>query len=223
MKKTLFLFILFSISISIYAGDVANFVMLGFSKDANKVAFGFHGVKDKTYQAYAQIYLIDAFTNDFLDNGVFKTSPTKATYAQSSKSVFLALQNRATPYLKKYGISENLQGRPIYSQSEEKEAEKTLIFRDFESNSEYTVVLHSQANNNMESSFYITCDVINANGDKKSYRVGNENITRRGVKSYAIKKVIIDDSASTLVFIIERKENEKGGDSIRYMAEVIKL
>ncbi len=223
MKKALFLFVLLLGITSVYAGDVANLVVLGFSKDASKFAFGFHGVQDKTYQAYANIYVIDAVTNDFLDSGVFKTSPTKTTYAQNSKTTFLALQNRAASYLKKYDISEERLGRPIYSQSEEGESEKNLMFRDFETNSEYTVTLHSKTNNRMESSFYITCDVINSNGNKRSYKVGREDVTRRGVKSYAIKKVIIDGSGSTLVFIIEKKEAENGGDSIRYMAEVVKL
>lgn len=221
MKKTIFLFLLSLNIIAIYAGDIANFVNLGFSKDGSKFAFGIHGVKDKTYQAYSEIYLIDANTNNFLENGVFKTSPTKATYAMDSKTVFLDLQHRASPYLKKYGISQEREGRPIYSQTEETKDDNTLIFRDFETGYEYTVVLHSKNINNTQSSFHITCDVISTNGNKRSYNIGHPDIVRAGTKSYSIKKIIMDNS--TLVFIIEKKEIEKGGDSVRYMAEVIKM
>lgn len=223
MKKSVFLFLLFLNIVAIYAGDIANFVNLGFSNDGNKFAFGIHGVKDKTYQAYAQIYLVDANTNDFLENGVFKTSPTKATYALDSKTVFLDLQHRASPYLKKYGIMQEREGRPIYSQTEQTKDDSILTFRDFETGSQYTVILHSKSVSNTESSFHITCDVIGINGSKRSYKVGHPNIVRNLTKSYSVKKIIIDNSNSTLVFIIEKKEIEKGGDSIRYMAEVIKL
>lgn len=221
MKRATFLFLLSLNIVVIYAGDIANFVNLGFSLDGSKFAFGIHGVKDKTYQAYAQIYLVDAYTNEFLENGVFKTSPTKATYALDSKTVFLDLQHRATPYLKKYGIMQEREGRPIYSQTDETKADSVLMFRDFETGAEYTVILHSKNVGNTQSSFHITCDVISTNGNKRSYNVGHPEIVRAGTKSYSIKKIIIDNS--TLVFVIEKKEIEKGGDSIRYMAEVVKM
>lgn len=223
MKKLFFFFILLLSFKVVYAGDVANFVMLGFSKDGSKMAFGIHGVQDKTYQAYAEIYIIDSFSNDFVSNGVFKTSPTRATYALDSKSVFLSLQNRATPYLKKHSISEENQGRPLYSKTEDNVDERTLIFRDFETNNEYNVTLHSKTDGNMQSSFHITCNVITSNGNKKTYTVGHPEIVRAGTKAYEIKKIIIDGTGSTLIFIIEKKQHEKGGDSVRYMAEAIKL
>lgn len=227
MKRRVF-FVLLCLStivatMTLYAGDVANFVNLGFSADGSKFAFGVHGVKDRTYQAYAQIYLIDAKTNDFLENGVFKTSPTRATYALNSKTVFLDLQHRASPYLKKYGILQEKEGRPLYSQTEETREDNTLIFRDFETGTEYTVVLHSKNVNTTESSFHITCDVITTNGSKRSYKVGHPEVVRKGTKSYSVKKIIIDGTASTLVFVVEKKEHEKGGDSVRYMVEVVKM
>lgn len=205
------------------AGDVSHFVALGFSQDGSKFAFGVHGVQDKTYQAYAQIYIVDSYTNDFLEDGVFKTSPTKTTYSLDSKSVFLALQNRAVPYLKKYDILEERQGRTLYSQREENASEKTLMFRDFQTSNEYTVVLHSQTNGGTNASFYITCDVLNSGGAKRYYKIGNPSITRHGTKAYTIKKIVINSTNSTLVFIIEKKEIDKNGDSIRYMVEVLRL
>lgn len=223
MKKLLFVCMLVSCMFVVSAGDVSHFEMLGFSQDGSKFAFGMHGVQDRTYQAYAQIYIIDAHTNDFLANGVFKTSPTKATYSLDSKSVFLALQNRAVPYLKKYDISQEREGRTLYSQREEAEGEKTLMFRDFQTSSEYTVILHSQGGGNAKASFYISCDVISSGGAKRTYKIGNPSISRHGTKAYTVKKIVIDSTNSTLVFIIEKKEADKNGDSIRYMAEVLKL
>ena len=83
------------------------------------------------------------------------------------------LQHRASPYLKKYGITQEREGRPIYSQTEDTKDDNILMFRDFETGTEYTVVLHSKNISNAQSSFHITCDVINTNGNKKSYNVGH--------------------------------------------------
>lgn len=222
MRKTLIL-LSFLISFSVYAGDVANFVNLGFSPDGTKFAFGQHGVKDGTYEAYAEIYLVDIVSNTFLSDGVFKTSPTKNTYGADSKSVFLALLNRAQPYLTRRNISQSLPGRPLYSQTDENKNDKTLLFRDFETNEEYTVVMHTEKKTSMEASFYITADIIKPDGAKIRKQIGRPEYTRKGVKAYAIKKIFIDNTNSSLVFIIEKKEYDKTGDSIRYMAEVMPL
>lgn len=220
MRKTLvFLFFLFQLAV--YAGDVANFVNLGFSSDGTKFAFGQHGIKDGTYEAYAEIYLVDIASNTFLPSGTFKTSPTKNTYGADSKTVFLALLNRAQPYLARYNISQNLPGRPLYSQTDENKDDKTLMFRDFETNDEYTVIMHLDKKGGMEASFYITADIIKPNGTKIRKQIGRPEYIRSGVKSYSIKKVIVDHTNSSLVFIVEKKEFNKTGDSIRYMAEVL--
>ena len=91
---------------AVYAGDIANFVNLGFSADGTKFAFGQYGLQDKTYRAYAEIYAVDIGTNTFLQNGIFRTSPSKQTEGKESKSTFLALQNRAQAALSKWDISE---------------------------------------------------------------------------------------------------------------------
>lgn len=224
MRKSLILLSLYALfSFSVYAGDVANFVNLGFSPDGKKFAFGQHGIKDGTYEAYAEIYLLDIENNNFLPNGIFKTSPTKNTYGADSKSTFLALLNRAQPYLTRQNISQSFQGRPLYSQTDENKNDKTLLFRDFETNDEYTVIMYMEKKGNMEASFFITADIIKPNGAKIKKQIGRPEYSRKGVKAYSIKKVLIDNTNSAIVFIIEKKEHDKTGDSIRYMAEVMPL
>ena len=106
MRKFYTIIVMAVFAAAVYAGDLANFVNLGFSADGTKFAFGQYGLQDKTYRAYAEIYAVDVGANTFLPNGIFRTSPSKQTEGKESKSTFLALQNRAQVSLSKWGISE---------------------------------------------------------------------------------------------------------------------
>ena len=204
---------------AVYAGDIANFVNLGFSSDGSKFAFGQYGLQDKTYRAYAEIYAVDVAANTFLPNGIFRTSPSKQTEGKESKSTFLALQNRAQVSLSKWNISETRQGRILYAQTESAEGNQTLFFRDFQTSDEYTVVLNTTQKSKTESSFYLTVEKTKPNGTKVKKDVGRPDYVRSGVKNYAVKKILMDDSSRAIIFIIEKKEYSAAGDSFRYMVE----
>lgn len=209
-------------SVCLFAGDVANLVSLGFSPDGMTYAFGEYGVTDKTYRSYAELHIVDVAKNTFVKNGTFKTSPSALTANKDSKSVFLALQNRAGAALAKNKINEKNEGRPIYAQSEKTKEHTNFMFRDFETNYEYTVVLHKKTKG-MDVAFYITVDVVAPDGSKTSYTVGNKDYFRPSVKDYNIKRVLINNNNSALVFIIEKVVRDNTGDCIRYMVETVKL
>jgi len=219
MRKFYMILILAFCTLAAYAGDLANFVSLGFSTDGTKFAFGQYGLQDKTYRAYAEIYAVDVGANTFLPNGIFRTSPSKQTEGKESKSTFLALQNRAQVSLSKWDISETRQGRILYAQTEATEGNQTLFFRDFQTSDEYTVILNTTQKTKTESSFYLTVEKTKPNGTKVKKEVGRPNYVRSGVKNYAVKKILMDDTSRALVFIIEKKERAAAGDSFRYMVE----
>ena len=219
MRKLYMIIIMAAFSAAVYAGDIANFVNLGFSADGTKFAFGQHGLQDKTYRAYAEIYAVDVGANTFLPNGIFRTSPSKQTESKESKATFLALQNRAQLSLSKWGISETRQGRVLYAQTESTEGAQTLFFRDFQTSDEYTVVLNITQKSKIESSFYLTVEKTKPNGTKIKKEIGRPDYVRSGVKNYAVKKILMDDTSRAIVFIIEKKEYSAAGDSFRYMAE----
>lgn len=219
MRKLYMIIVMAIFAVAVYAGDIANFVNLGFSSDGTKFAFGQYGLQDKTYRAYAEIYAVDVAANTFLSNGIFRTSPSKQTEGKESKSTFLALQNRAQVSLSKWGISETRQGRTLYAQTESTEGNQTLFFRDFQTSDEYTVVLNTTQKSKTESSFYLTVEKTKPNGTKVKKEVGRPNYVRNGVKDYAVKKILMDDASRALVFIIEKKEYTAAGDSFRYMVE----
>jgi len=223
MRKLCTIIITAALTAAVYAGDIANFVNLGFSADGTKFAFGQYGLQDKTYRAYAEIYAVDVGTNTFLPNGIFRTSPSKQTEGKESKSVFLSVQNRAQILLSKWDISETRQGRILYVQTEATEGNETLFFRDFQTSDEYTVVLNTTQKSRTESSFYLTVEKTKPNGTKIKTQVGRPDYMRSGVKNYAVKKIIIDDTSRALVFIIEKNEYSPTGSSFRYMVEAVLL
>jgi len=219
MRKLCTVIIMAAFTAAVYAGDIANFVNLGFSADGTKFAFGQYGLQDKTYRAYAEIYAVDIGTNTFLQNGIFRTSPSKQTEGKESKSTFLALQNRAQAALSKWDISETRQGRVLYAQTEATAGNQTLFFRDFQTSDEYTVVLNTAQKSKTESSFYLTVEKTKPNGTKIQKQVGRPDYIRSGVKNYSVKKILMDDSAHAMIFIIEKNEYASSGDSFRYMVE----
>lgn len=221
MRKLCTIIITAALTAAVYAGDIANFVNLGFSADGTKFAFGQYGLQDKTYRAYAEIYAVDVGTNTFLPNGIFRTSPSKQTEGKESKSVFLSVQNRAQILLSKWDISETRQGRILYVQTEATEGNETLFFRDFQTSDEYTVVLNTTQKSRTESSFYLTVEKTKPNGTKIKTQVGRPDYMRSGVKNYAVKKIIIDGTSRALVFIIEKNEYSPTGSSFRYMVEAV--
>ncbi len=223
MRKIRFCIILFFFGLLAYAGDIAIFESLGFSPDGSKFVFAEHGLTDETYRAYAEIYGVDVARNAFLRNGIFKTRPSSETAGKDSNTVFLEVLDRANYALKKWNIQSKNKGRPLFVLTNATINDNTLIFRDFETNDEYVVVLHKNKHSGLAASFYIIVEIIKPNGSKIVKEVGNRNTTRSGVKDYAIKKVLIDDTNTSLVFVIEKHVYNKTGNSIRYMVETLKL
>lgn len=223
MRKPILSFCFFLLFSFIYAGDIANFVNLGFSPDGNYFAFGQHGLTDEDYRGYAEIFCVDVEENGFVPSGTFKISPTVETADKDSKNIFLSLLDRASLTLSKWKINQKNEGRPIYVLNTDTLSEKTLIFRDFETNDEYTVILNKKQKYNLEVSFNISIEIIKPNGSKIIKETGRKDIVRAGVKDYVIKKILIDKTNTSLIFVIEKHMYNKTGNSIRYMIETLKL
>lgn len=223
MRKAMFFLYFFIFAVFVYAGDIANFVNLGFSPDGSYFAFGQHGLTDEKYQSYAEIYCIDVKKNDFLPSGTFKITPTLETTDKDSKNIFLSLQDRSARLLSKFKINTKNEGRPIYVITNETLNDKTLFFKDFETGDDYMVILNKEHKSNMEVSFYINLEITKPNGSKIKKEIGQKGKVRAGVKDYFIKKIIIDNTNSGLVFIIEKHVYDKIGNSIRFMVETVKI
>lgn len=226
MRKTaLAIALILSLS-GAFAGDVANFVNLGFSADGSRFVFGQYGVTDADFRGYADIWCVEVAKNAFLQGGVFSSPPSSATAGRDGSGVFAALQNKAASFLAKNGIDSSRTGRSLYVQTGENAPGSALSFRDFERGTAYAVALTERSEGSgasVRSAFYLTVTVTSKDGSSAKYTVGLPGYLREGVKGYGIRRVLIDDTGKSLAFIIEKRVSSPRGDSVRFMVETLRL
>lgn len=210
---------------ALYAGDVANFVNLGFSADGGAFAFGQYGVTDAEYRAYADIFCVDVAKNDFLPGGRL-SAPQPAKSGKDGKSVFEALQGDSAGFLKKAGIDAANQGRALYVQAEDEPDLKKIEFRDFETGRSFAVTTHALtegSGKSVNASFYLIVEVTGTDGKSARHTVGLPGLKRKGVSGYLVRRIVTDNSGKSLVFVVEKEQADRNGSSIRFMVETLRL
>lgn len=234
MKK-LILCALISIaaSLCVFAGDVAVFDDIGFSKDGLTYIFGQYGKQDKTYQAWAEIFTVDVAKNNYVKDEVFRTEPSKETASLSGKTVFETLAKKAEWKIAKYNCTPATGATLLYVRSEEsKKPTDEIVFKDFEGSTEDAEVFYhiklvptyKGSGKNVSSKYYISLQKQDGSGkvlfDKK---VGTPDFVRKGISSYKINRIFSDKSGKSIVFIIEKTLEDDTGTSIRYMVETVRF
>ncbi|MDR0503291.1 MAG: DUF2259 domain-containing protein [Treponema sp.] len=227
------LFIIFSVIIltvsAVWAGDSASFVDLGFSPDGRTYMFGQYGVQSQTLKPWAELYVVDVRSNDFIANGrvsFTQDSPIKA--GQDGSGVFYRLLTNNSGLANQNSVNFQNQGLPLYISRAENPPEngERIDFRDFISGNTYKAELISSRNGsgqNVSSSFCIKMEVRAGSGQIKNYTVGSPSITRAKIHSYNIKRVLIDSTGNSIIFVIEMKQIAEGGFNTRYMVEAQRL
>ena len=233
MKKLLLSgIILLGAGMTLFAGDAAAFVDLGISKDGSTYAFAEYGKTDKNFQGYAEIYTVDIAKNDFVNGEVFKTNPSSVTYSKSGKAVYDELYEKAAWKLKKYDFKPAATDNLLYLRDDKKTGESEITFKDFEGSTVEQSVFYNiklvktleGSGNNLYSSFFITLEKKNGDGDVISRNVvGSPDIKRKKVTDYRIDRIFSDKSGRNLVFVVEKTLSDVNGSSIRYMVETIHL
>lgn len=226
MRKAVCIALFIVAAISMYAGDIANFVNIGFSSDGSRFVFGQHGSTDGEYRAYADIYCVDVPTNRFIPGGTFSTAPSASTAGEDGSAVFSALRGSIETYLKKLGVDGNSPGRALYVQARDEKRPDKLEFRDFETGRTFTVSMHSFAEGSGESvrsSFYLVLELVYPDGKTDHHTIGLPGYKRSGIKDYRIRRVVTDESGTSLVFVIEKILVDTRGESVRFMVETLKL
>lgn len=216
-----------------FAGDSAVLVDNGFSADGNYYIFGQYGKTDKSFQGWAEIYTVDVIANDYVDNEVYKVKPSAVTFDKTGKEVYESLAGKSYFTTKKYGCTPNEPNQILYIREEEKKAPTDeIVFQDFtssvsEDKAFYHVKLYptvSGYGTNVKSSFYINIEKQDARGNVLARQtIGNPSITRKGVKSYKIERIVCDKSGKNLVCIVEKTMEDKTGINIRFMIETVRL
>lgn len=215
---------------SVFAGDAAAFVDLGFSSDNGTYIFGQYGKTDKTFQAFAEIYTVDVADNDFVSGGVFRmTDKTGKTGAD----LFNELQKKHSAFVAKYNVRPIDSDSLLYVRGDASGASTdAIVFKDFENSSETRPIfynirlmpLYEGKGSNTKSSFYIILEKTTSDGEIVSRQVvGNPEIKRNGVTGYTIDRIFTSPDGKGIVFLVEKTVSDKTGISIRYMVETATL
>ena len=231
MKKIVLItsYILLTCVSGLWAGDLASFVDLGYSPDGRTYMFGQYGVQSQTLKPWAELYIVDVNSNNFVRNGrvsYVHNSPIKA--GQDGSGVFFTLISNNSSLANNYGINFQNQGLPLYiSRNENPQAfGERIDFRDFISGKSYIAELVPSitgSGQNTRSSFYIKLESRTQSGQLRTYTVGSPNVIRPLIVSYNIKKVLIDAQGSSIIFVVEMKRIAENGYDIRYMIEAQRL
>jgi len=231
IKKTVLAVLIINLmSVSaLWAGDSAVFVDLGFSPDGKTYMFGQYGVLSPSLKPWAELYVIDMVSNEFVPNGrVSFTQDTPIKAGQDGSGAFYQLLAGNSSLTNRYGIVFQNQGQPLYISRSENPPERGEIidFRDFLSGKSYRAQLVptvSGTGQNTRSSFYIETEVRLPNGQTRNHTVGTPNFVRQRISSYNFKKVFINSAGNSIIFVIEMKRIAENGYDIRYMVEALQL
>jgi predicted secreted protein len=229
-KRTIFsICIVFFICVSaLWAGDTAVFVDLGFSPDGRTYMFGQYGVLSPSLKPWADVYVVDMAANNFVPNGKLSNTHNTAIKAgQDGSGILYQMLANNSSLTNRYRIDFQNQGQPLYITRNETPPAygETIDFRDFLSGKSYVAQLVPTINGsgmNARSSFYINLEV-RYNGQLSRYKVGTPDVVRPRILAYNIKKVIIDSTGNSIIFVIEMKRAAEGGHDIRYMVEAFRF
>ncbi len=227
MKKITFIFVLLIISVFVFAGDVATYVNLGFSKDSNMFMFGQYGIREGDMKVYADIYTVDVKKNVFAKGGVReKVFPDTIYPGQDGLGGLFMLLHDSSDIVNRYKINHIATGRVVYILVDGKTPKERLEFRDFNKGNSFVLTLVQESfkkGKEISSSFHINVAVTDKNGNTRAFTAGLPNYKRKGVSSYRIKQVVFNPDETALVIVVEKDVVDSKGKSIRYMVETLPL
>jgi predicted secreted protein len=213
-------------ALAAFAGDVGQFVNLGFSADGKYFMFGQYGMLEKDSTPWADSFIVDVRANDFVAKGARHFAGTQPLDpGANGLGALLNLMRDSAAQIRQLKIDHLISGRLLYVLFDGAEASDQLEFRDFQSGRAYKIALTqsaSPAGAAVSSSFSITITATEKDGTVKLFTAGNPGIKRAGVKAYHIKLITLSPDSSTLVFIVQREEQDTRGNNIRYMVETVR-
>lgn len=216
-----------------YAGEVAQYKIIGISDDERYMAFGEYGITGKD-KLFANIFIIDVAKNSFVSNGMIQKVYDVKTYVDQdgiNALLYTAVENQKL--LKSYNINLLSSGKLVYTllfctASECAEPPKNVAFTDFDTNIKYDVEMVQNSrtgkNNAPETAFSLNV-AITRDGEQFSTVVGVPDYYRKNVKQYVLRSVYTTSTSGALIFIIEKHmTGESENDtSIYYMVETVTL
>jgi predicted secreted protein len=207
-------------ALAAFAGDVAQFVNLGFSADSKYFMFGQYGISEKTSAPWAETYLVDVAKNAYAPAGARKVAYTRAAEpGTTGLGALLTVLGDALPQTRQYRVDHMLSGRLLYILVDGVVPTEVLEFRDFQTGRSYAVTLVRSGS----TSFHISAKVTEKNGTVREITAGDPSIQRPGVKSYLVRQILLAPDGSSLVFVVQKDEQDTKGSNVRFMVETARL
>jgi predicted secreted protein len=233
MKKTIILTGMVLLAFSLWAGDTASFVDLGFSPDGQVYMFAQYGVQTSTLRPWADLFAVDVPRNNFISGGKLSyTHESPVLAGQDGSGAFFRLLSHNGALADQNKVTFMNQGKPLYISLENGDVpsggaqSSSIEFRDFGKGDSYRAVLVPYTEGTgagLKSSFYIELEKTGSNGNRKSYTIGTPGVKRPLIASYKIKKVIAAPHDGSIIFVIETRKQADSGYDVRYMVEALKL
>ncbi|HTH14706.1 MAG TPA: DUF2259 domain-containing protein [Spirochaetia bacterium] len=232
MKKIWIAMLVLVSATGLWAGDVAVFKNLGFSPDSRYFQFAQYGIDANTQNPWVESFTVDVIKNDFTTGGKAKsTFPVGVTLGDDGLKALLAHLEKYGPERKKWNLDYLQQGRPIYfrvtGESNATDYDNLQVL-DYKTGRQYDAVMKktiTPKGSAISSSFFVTLDVKDKAGKViGTYKVGNPSVVRQGVQNYTIVQMILSPNERSLIFVIEKEENDgQGGVNLRTMVETLTL
>jgi predicted secreted protein len=216
-----------SAALAAFAGDVAQFINLGFSADSKYFMFGQYGIAQKTSAPWSDTFIVDVKANAFAAKGVRQFSATRAVDpgATALGALFNALSD-GSGEIRQYKVDHLNTGRLLYILVDGATPPDTIEFRDFQAGRGYKVILTQAASTRgteVSSTYSITVAITEKDGTVRTLAVGDPTFKRAGVKAYHVKQIVLAPDGASLVFVVQKQQQDTDGDNIRYMVETLKV
>jgi predicted secreted protein len=227
-KRPFSIVLLMFVSLSVaYAGDVAQFINLGFSPDSRVFMFAQHGITEDESNPFAEIYTVDVPRNRFITDGVVSREyDVDISPGQDGSGALFSLLPEVRPVVDELSVDHLRQGRLIYLLVNGQEPRARIQFRDFETDDRFTIAMTQDARGNGaegSAAFHLDVTAELADGTEVEARVGRPGYYRDGVNRYKIRQVVASPDEDALVIVVERITDTSSGQHIRYMVETLTL
>jgi predicted secreted protein len=231
VKKTLWALLAIAVSCaaSLWAGDTATFVDLGFSPDGRTYAFAQYGVQSGTLRPWAELFVVDVPQNNFVSGGrVSFVHDRPIAAGQDGSGALYNIVTRNSALTTRYGVNFLNQGQPLFISLDEPSSPPaySIEFRDFNSSASYraTIVPTIEGSGaSLTSSFQINLERTAGDGSKRSFVVGSPSVKRPQIVSYRMRKVLISPNSGSLIFIIEMRRQNGPDYDTRFMVEALRF
>jgi predicted secreted protein len=192
--------------------------------------FAQYGVKADTLSPWADMFIVDVKRNDFIRGGrISYTHDRPIDAGQDGSGALYRLIAQNANLAERHSINYPNQGQPLYIALEGDPSYngETVVFRDFISGVLFNATLVETitgSGETLRSSFFIGREWAEYDGaETATFVIGTPDVSRSSISSYRIKKVLIDPSGGSLIFVIEMKRETDDGYDIRYMVETLRF